>query len=76
MSDQQSICLNCLYGCQPFGYYPFVCVHGKRAVTLYHDKAKCKHFEPCPEETTDDADSLTSRMSRFHRDPTKNNNNS
>lgn len=50
--DKSSICLNCIYGSQPYGYYPIVCVHGKRSRDMYHDKTKCKHFEACPEETT------------------------
>jgi len=48
--DQQSICLNCIYGGQPYGYYPIVCVHGKRSMEMYHDKKTCKHFEACPDE--------------------------
>ena len=50
MDEQKSICLNCIYGGQPYGYYPIVCVHGKRSREMWHDKTKCKHFEPCPEE--------------------------
>lgn len=56
MDEQESICLNCIYGNQPYGYYPIVCVHGKRSREMWHDKTKCKHFEPCPEEVTDDDD--------------------
>ncbi len=47
--DKESICLSCLYGSQPYCYYPIVCVHGKRSKDMYHDVHKCKHFEPCPE---------------------------
>ena len=50
--DKESICLNCLYGNQPYGYYPIVCVHGKRSKDMYHDVFRCKHFEPCPEPET------------------------
>ena len=48
--DRPSICLNCIYGSQPYGYYPIVCVHGKRSKVMYHDKTQCKHFEACPDE--------------------------
>ena len=48
--DRPSICLNCIYGSQPYGYYPIVCVHGRRSRNMYHDKTKCKHFEACPDE--------------------------
>ena len=50
MSDQKEcLCLNCIYGGQPYGYFPFVCVHGKRVREMYHEVFKCKHFERCPE---------------------------
>lgn len=48
MNEQESICLNCIYGAQPYGYYPIICVHGKRSKEMYHDKTQCKHFEACP----------------------------
>lgn len=44
------LCLDCLYGNQPYGYFPFVCVHGKRSKTMYHEVFTCRHFEPCPEQ--------------------------
>ena len=38
-----SICLDCLYGGQPFGYFPIVCAYGK-INEMYYEKHKCKNF--------------------------------
>ena len=46
MKERKSICLDCLYGSQPYGYFPIVCVHGKTSKDMYEEKFKCKHFEP------------------------------
>ena len=43
------LCLDCLYGAQPYGYFPIVCVHGKRIKEMWHEVFRCRHFEPCPE---------------------------
>ena len=45
-----SICLNCLYSSQPHGYFPIICVQGKRIKEMWEDKTECRHFEPCPSE--------------------------
>lgn len=55
MNEKQSICLDCIYGSQPFCYYPIVCVHGKSPKDMYEDKYKCKHFEKVPEEPEEQA---------------------
>ena len=48
---KENICHNCIYGNQPYGYYPVVCVYdAKHIKELWHDKFKCKHFEECPVE--------------------------
>ena len=47
--NKESICLSCLYGSQPYCFYPIVCVQGKRSKEMWYDVHKCKHFEPCPE---------------------------
>lgn len=49
MAETHSICLDCLYGSQPYGYFPIVCVHGKRIVEMWHEKFRCRYFKPCPE---------------------------
>ena len=43
------ICLNCIYSAQPGGYFPIVCVQGKRIKEMWHEVYTCRHFEPCPE---------------------------
>ena len=43
------ICLDCLYGSQPYGYFPIICCHGKRIKEMWEEKYRCKYFEPCPE---------------------------
>ncbi len=50
------LCLDCLYGTQPYGYFPFVCVAGKRAMTMYHETFTCRRFEPCSDETEEDTE--------------------
>lgn len=55
MNEKQSICLDCIYGSQPFCYYPIVCVHGKRPKDMYEDKYKCKHFEKASDESEEQA---------------------
>jgi len=47
--EKESICLKCLYGSQPLGYYPIVCVFDE-IKEMWEDKFKCKHFEPVPED--------------------------
>ena len=50
MSDQKEcLYVNCIYGSQPYGYFPIVCVQGKRIKEMWHETFKCKHFEACPE---------------------------
>ena len=66
--NKESICLSCLYGSQPYCYYPIVCVQGKRSKKMWHDVHKCKHFEQCPDnpddsslsDTTQEIDTATS----------------
>ena len=47
--ETESICLSCIYGSQPFNYYPIVCVRG-RMKEMWYDKHNCKHFEKVPEQ--------------------------
>ncbi len=47
--NNECICLNCIYGSQPYGYFPIVCVHGKRIREMWDEKFNCKHFDKCPE---------------------------
>lgn len=48
--DKDSICLDCIYGSQPYNYYPIVCVYNvKRFKEMWYDKRTCKHFERVPE---------------------------
>lgn len=47
--EKECLCLNCLYGSQPYSYFPIVCVSGKRIKEMYHDVYVCKHYAPCPE---------------------------
>ena len=47
--DKECLCLNCIYGGQPYGYFPFVCVQGKKSKEMWHEVFKCKHFEACHE---------------------------
>ena len=47
--DKECLCFNCIYGGQPYGYFPIVCVHGKKSKDMYHEVFKCKHFKACPE---------------------------
>lgn len=47
--NKECLCLNCIYGGQPYGYFPIVCVHGKRVKEMWHEVFRCKHFERCPE---------------------------
>lgn len=47
--EKECICLNCLYGSQPMGYFPIICVQGKRIKEMWEEKYRCKYFEPCPE---------------------------
>jgi len=54
--EKQCLCLGCLYGAQPYGYFPIVCVQGKRSRTMYHETFTCRHFEPCPDETEEDTE--------------------
>ena len=49
MTEKRCICLDCLYGSQPYCYFPIVCVHGKKAKDMYYEKFTCKHFERAPE---------------------------
>lgn len=52
--DKECLCFNCIYGGQPYGYFPIVCVHGKRVKDMYHEVFKCKHFEKCPDFTEEE----------------------
>ena len=47
-NERTCICLDCIYGSQPYGYFPIVCVQGKKSKDMYHEVFKCKHFEACP----------------------------
>ena len=47
--DKECLCFNCIYGGQPYGYFPIVFVHGKKSKDMYHEVFKCKHFEACPD---------------------------
>jgi len=49
MSNKECLCINCIYGGQPYGYFPIVCVHGKRVKDMWHEVYSCKHYEACPE---------------------------
>ena len=49
MNKRECLCPDCIYGSQPFGYLPIVCVQGKRGKVMYHEVFKCKHFEKCPD---------------------------
>ena len=46
---KRCICLDCLYSSQPCGYFPIVCVRGKRIREMWEERYSCKYFEPCPE---------------------------
>ena len=35
--NKECLCLNCIYGSQPYGYFPIVCVHGKKSKDMYHE---------------------------------------
>ena len=50
MNERECLCLDCIYGSQPYGYFPIVCVQGKRCKEMWHEVFKCKHFEKCPEQ--------------------------
>ena len=43
------LCQDCIYGSQPWGYFPIFCVHGKRTKTLWREKTACADFERAPE---------------------------
>ena len=47
---RHSICLGCLYGSQPFCYFPIVCVQDVDNIKeMWEEKYCCRYFEPCPE---------------------------
>lgn len=47
--NKDSICINCVYGSQPHGYFPIFCVFdAKHIKVMWHNKYKCKHFDQCP----------------------------
>ncbi len=46
---KESLCASCLYGSQPFCYYPFVCVAGKRIKEYWHDILSCKKYKKAPD---------------------------
>lgn len=48
--EKRCLCLDCLYGAQPYCYLPIICVHGKRTKTMYHEVFTCRHFKPCPDK--------------------------
>lgn len=48
--SDKGLCDNCIYGSQPHGYFPIICVYGKRINELWQDKTDCQHFERCPEQ--------------------------
>ena len=48
-NERTCICLDCIYGSQPYGYFPIVCVYGNRSRDMYYERYKCNHFEKCPE---------------------------
>lgn len=49
MMKKECLCLNCIYGGQPYGYFPIVCVYGKKVKDMYYEVFNCKHFERCPD---------------------------
>jgi len=51
---KRCLCLDCLYGSQPYSYFPIVCVHGKRSKDMWHEVFTCRHFEPCPDPPESD----------------------
>lgn len=50
-NKEEKFCGECcwFYGGQPYGYFPFICVLGKKSKEMWHEVFKCKHFEACPE---------------------------
>lgn len=51
MNERECLCLDCIYGSQPYGYLPIVCVQGKRVKDMWHEVYSCKHFKGCPEQS-------------------------
>ena len=47
--EKECLCLKCLFGTQPYSYFPIVCVQGKHIKEMYHDVYNCKHFKGVPE---------------------------
>jgi len=47
--ERECLCLDCIYSSQPYGYFPIVCVQGKRIKEMWHEVYTCKHREKCPE---------------------------
>ena len=47
--EQESICINCLYGSQPLGYYPIVCCFSD-IKELRYDKKQCKNYKKANNE--------------------------
>lgn len=47
--EKECLCLNCIYGNQPYGYLPIICAHGKRIKEMWHEVFKCKYYKVCPE---------------------------
>lgn len=47
---KECLCLNCIYGNQPYGYLPIICAHGKRIKEMWHEVYTCKYYEACPPE--------------------------
>lgn len=57
------LCIDCLYGSQPYGYFPIVCVHGKRSKDMWREVFTCRHFERCPDQPTDSEEDLAADTS-------------
>lgn len=49
MNERECLCLDCIYGIQPYGYFPIVCVHGKEIKEMWHEVFNCKYHFPAPE---------------------------
>jgi len=49
-SFRDSICVDCIYGAQPGGVYPIICVFDANDLKeMWHDKFKCANFKKAPE---------------------------
>ena len=59
---KESICLDCIYGSQPHGVYPIICVFSAKHIKeMWHDVFKCKHFDKAP----DPVEEVTEPMKPF-----------